>query len=67
MEKGIVRSYDKNCGMGMISRSSDVDVKFLTDSVIGRDRVNLAQGDFVWFEVENINNFHVAINIRKCG
>ncbi|MCA9402242.1 MAG: cold shock domain-containing protein [Candidatus Omnitrophica bacterium] len=65
MEKGTVKSYDKNCGMGMISRSSEVDVKFYADSIVGRDRVSLTQGDLVWFEVDSIKNLHIAINIRK--
>mgnify|MGYP001084856813 CR=1 FL=1 len=65
MQKGTVKSYDKNCGMGMISRASDVDVRFYAESIIGRDRAGLAQGDSVWFEVDNIKNLHIAINIRK--
>ena len=65
MEKGTVKSFDKHCGMGMISRLSDVDVKFYSDSVVGRSRVDLKQGDAVWFEVDNIKNLHIAINVRK--
>ena len=65
MEKGIIKSYDKNCGMGMIGRTSDRDVRFYTDSVVGRSRADLAQGDSVWFEIDNIKNLHIAINIRK--
>jgi hypothetical protein len=51
----------------MISRVSDVDVKFYADRVVGRDRVSLRQGDAVWFEVEQINHIHVAVNVRKCN
>ena len=45
MEKGTVKSYDKSCGMGMIGRASDVDVRFYRESIIGRDRAGLMQGD----------------------
>ena len=65
MEKGTVESYDKSSGMGMIGRLSEADVKFFADSVIGRDRLSLASGDSVWFEVDNIKSLHIAINIRK--
>jgi len=65
MENGIIKFYDKSCGMGTISRASDVDVRFYAASIIGRDRSNLAQGDSVFFEVDNIKNLHIAINIRK--
>lgn len=65
MQKGMVKSYDKSCGMGLISRSFDVDVRFYAESIIGRDRTNLAQGDAVWFEVDNIKTLHIAINVRK--
>jgi len=65
MEKGTVKSYDKSCGMGLISRSSDGDVRFYTESVTGRNYAGLAQGDSVWFEIDNIKNLHIAINIRK--
>ena len=65
MEKGIIKSYDKNCGMGVIGRSSDKDVQFYVDSVVGRGRAGLKQGDSVWFEIDNIKNLHIAINVRK--
>ena len=65
MEKGIVKSFDKSCGMGMISRTSDSDVRFYAESIVGRSRAGLVQGDLVWFEVDNIKNLHIAINIRK--
>ncbi len=38
MEKGIIKSYDKSCGLGTISRASDVDVRFYAASIIERDR-----------------------------
>ena len=65
MEKGTVKSYEKNCGMGTISRLTDADVSFYADSIIGKSRVDLKQGDSVWFEIGNIKNLHIAINIRK--
>lgn len=65
MERGNVRSYDKNGGMGTISRPASEDVKFFADGVLGRDRNILKEGDQVWFEVENRGNIHTAINIRK--
>ena len=65
MERGIIKSYDKGCGTGMINRTSDGEVRFYTESIIGRDRIGLKTGDSVWFEVDNIKNLHVAINIRK--
>jgi len=65
MEKGTVKSYDKSCGMGMIGRISDADVRFYTESVIGKSQAGLAQGDSVWFEIDNIKNLHIAINVRK--
>lgn len=65
MQRGIVKSYDKNCGTGMISCGSEADVKFFTESVIGKSRAGLMQGDSVFFEVDNIKNLHIAINIRK--
>ena len=66
MERGTVKTYDKNCGMGLISRLANTDVRFYADSIIGRDTTGLKQGDSVWFEVDNIKNLHIAINIRKC-
>ena len=66
MEKGTVLSYDKNCGMGTIARPANADVKFYANSIVGRDRAGIKQGDRVWFEVDNIKNLHVATNIRKC-
>ena len=66
MERGTVKSYDQSCGVGMISRLADVDVRFYDNSIVGRDRDGLKQGDPVWFEVDNIKNFHIAVNIRKC-
>ena len=66
MEKGTVRAYDRNSGTGSISRLASADVRFYTDSIIGSDRIGLKPGDMVWFEVDNIKNFHTAINIRKC-
>ena len=65
MEMGIIKTYDKSCGMGLISPASDIDVRFYAESIIGRDRANLVQGDSVWFEVDNIKNLHIAINMRK--
>ena len=65
MERGIIKTYDKSCGMGMIGRASNADVRFYRESIIGRDRAGLIQGDSVWFEVDNIKNLHIAINVRK--
>ena len=65
MEKGTVRSIDRSGGTGMIGRMSDVDVKFFADSILGKDRFRLKQGDIVWFEVDNVKTVHTAINIRK--
>ena len=67
MEKGVVKSFDKNSGMGFISRTADKDVKFYANSVIGRSLSSLQQGDAVWFEVDCIQTLHIAINIRKCS
>ena len=67
MERGIVKLYDKNGGMGIIGRVSDSDVRFYAQSIIGKDRVHLAQGDAVWFQVDNIQILHTAINVRKCN
>ena len=67
MQRGIIRSFDKITCSGMIGRTLDVDIKFYADRVLGRDRQRLALGDQVWFEVEQINHIHVAINIRKCA
>lgn len=66
MEKGTVASLDKSCGAGMIRKLSDGEVRFQVGNIIGRDRNTLTTGDFVWFEVENIDNVHMAINVRKC-
>ena len=65
MERGTVKSYDKCCGMGTIRRLASEDVKFYADSIVGRDKVGLKEGDSVWFEMDNIKNLHIAINIRK--
>lgn len=65
MEKGTVKSYDKISGTGMISRASNGDVNFYADGIIGKGRLGLSQGDAVWFEVDNVNNIHRAINVRK--
>lgn len=66
MEKGTIKSFDKLCGLGTISHGSEGDVKFYAESVVGGSRAGLAQGDQVWFEMENIKNLHIAINVRKC-
>jgi len=66
MEKGSVQFIDNNSGNGTIRRLGDVEVRFNTANIIGRDKMTLKAGDFVWFEMENINNTHVAINVRKC-
>lgn len=65
MERGIIQSYNRGSG-GTISRSASADVRFNADRIVGKDRNGLKQGDAVWFEVENIQNAHSAINIRKC-
>ena len=66
MEKGTVAFLDKNGGAGMIRKLADGEVRFHVGDIIGRDRNTLTAGDFVWFEMENINNVHMAINVRKC-
>jgi len=66
VEKGIVKSFDKHCGTGMISRAPNIDVRFYTESVVGRSRAGLKKGDSVEFEINNIKNFHNAIKVRKC-
>lgn len=65
MEKGTIKSYDKNSG-GIITRLASADVNFSPENILGKDRMNLKQGDAVWFEVENVAQLHRAINIRKC-
>jgi len=65
MEKGIVKSYDKYCGMGTINHASDSNVKFYIESVNGKERAGLTQGDSVMFEVYDIKNLHIAINVNK--
>ncbi len=64
MEKGTIKSYDQGSG-GTIGRS-DGDVRFSADRIVGKDRMALKLGDYVWFELENMQNNYVAINIRKC-
>jgi cold shock CspA family protein len=66
MQRGIIKSYDRSSSCGLIGRPCEVDVKFYADRVVGRDRASLHQGDPVWFEVEQINHMHVAVNVRKC-
>ena len=65
MEKGIIKSYDRDSGGGTISRLGDIDVRFNATRVIG-NRNDLKAGDPVWFEVQVMQSNHVAINIRKC-
>jgi cold shock CspA family protein len=65
MERGIISSYVRGSSGGTISCSGGEEVRFNASYIIGKDRNNLKQGDHVWFEVENIQNCHVAINIRK--
>jgi cold shock CspA family protein len=66
MERGIVKLYDKAGSGGTIGRNGDTDVRFYSDRIIGKDRHALKAGDYVWFEMENIQSQHMAINIRKC-
>jgi len=65
MEKGIVESYDKSCGTGLISWTGNQNVRFFADSIIGKERADIKQGDSVLFEVDDIKNLHIATNIRK--
>jgi cold shock CspA family protein len=65
IQKGIIKSFDKSCGMGMISRPPEADVRFYAESIVGRSRAGLMKGDAVWFDIGNIKNLHIAINIRK--
>ena len=67
MEKGTVKMYDKNCGMGVISRAFAADVQFYSQSIVGRGRAHITQGDSVWFEINDIKNLHIAINVLKCN
>ena len=66
MERGTIRSFDRSSGDGTISRSGNSDVRFNASRIIGKDKGGFKPGDSVWFEVENIQSNHVAINIRKC-
>jgi len=66
VQRGIIKSYDKSTNSGTIGRALEVDVRFFADKVLGRDRSTLMQGDQIWFELEQIDHHHVAINIRKC-
>ena len=65
MQKGSIKSYDKEGGSGMIDRLGDSEVKFFSTNVIGRDRMSLKTGDNVWYEIDNVKNVQIAINIRK--
>ena len=66
MERGTIKSYDHSNGRGMISHAESPDVVFSSSNIIGRDQVYLKPGDQVWFEIENINDHHTAINVRRC-
>jgi cold shock CspA family protein len=66
VERGTVKSFDVSCGVGMISRAPDSDVRFYSEGVVGHNRSSLTRGDLVWFEVDNVKSLHVAINVRKC-
>lgn len=66
MEKGIIQSFDKSCGIGTIKRSNEKDIRFYAESIVGGSHAGLAPGDRIWFEVDNIKNLHIAINVRKC-
>jgi cold shock CspA family protein len=65
MERGIVKSFDKSCGLGTITRPADSDIRFYAESIIGKDRAGLVTGDSVIFEASNVKNLHIAVNIRK--
>lgn len=65
MEKGTVKSYDRSCGVGMISRASEADVRFYSENVIGKGRSDLTVGSTVVFEVERVSNMFLALNVRK--
>ena len=67
MEKGMIKSYDKDCGLGTISRGADSDIKFFADSIIGKARAGLKHGDLVFFDIGDIKNLYIATNIRKCA
>lgn len=43
MEKGTIVNYDKTCGVGMIGRAAEVDVRFYSESIIGGSRAHLKQ------------------------
>ncbi len=66
MERGIIKSDDQGSGKGTIGRCENADVRFNANCIIGKDRNGLKQGAPVWFEIQNIQNNHVGINIRKC-
>ena len=65
MERGVIVSFDRGSGRGTISRAGNSEVQFSAEHILGRDRTSLKKGDNVWFELENIQNNNVAINIRK--
>jgi cold shock CspA family protein len=65
MENGTVKSYDMSCGVGMINREPEDDVRFYSESVVGKGRAGLTEGDSVWFEIGNVRNLDIAINVRR--
>ena len=65
-KKGVIKLYDRASGIGTISCSGNPDVKFNADHVTEKDKNGLKQADDVWFKVENIQNNHSAIDIKKC-
>jgi cold shock CspA family protein len=65
MEKGTITSFDRECGVGTISRASDADIRFYSENVIGKGRSDLAVGNTVIFEVDSVRNLLVALNVRK--
>ena len=67
MEKGIIKSFDRSCGTGMIGYADETDIRFYAESVVGRSRADLKQGDAVLFEIGDVKNLYIAINVRKCG
>ena len=65
MQEGIVKSLDKSCGIGTIGCPCEDDIRFYMESVIGKERAGLQQGDRVSFDVGNIKNLRIAVNVRK--
>jgi cold shock CspA family protein len=67
VQKGTIKSFDKSCGMGVIVCRFEDDIMFYEESVVGRSRAGLQKGDEVCFDINNIKNLHIAVNVTKCA